>query len=333
MFLQFPGLGGKLDPMRYLMAFQGLPMRLLRSSRLFLLPLLILAIGLGCSKHSDHASDPGTPPAITGQPSNATTVSGRPVSLAVTVTGAPTLRYQWAKDGVNILGAISSSYTFFDPQPQDSGHYTVTITNPNGTTKSSAALLTVVPALEFTSAVSLVSDASGTLFVADLNDHVIWKVDATKNMSILAGSQGIPGSADGQGGSARFRNPGGLALDPSGNLLVADTGNHTIRRVAPDGTVTTVAGSAGLPGSTDAVGTLARFNAPYGLAVNGTGGVYIADSQNHTIRFLATDGTVTTYAGSAGQPGTTDASASSARFDQPNGLALATDGTLFIADY
>ncbi len=336
MFLEFPGPGERLDAMQSPRAFQGLSMRLLRGARLGLLPLL-LALAVGCGHSKNNTSSPGTPPTITAAPSSAATVTGRPVSFSVTATGAPTLRYQWAKDDVDILGALGSTFTLFSPDSQDAGQYTVTVTNPDGRAKSAAAALTVTPALQFTSAVSLVADASGNLFVSDLEDHCIWKISPAKVVTLLAGAQGIAGAGDGQGAGARFRNPGGLALDPTGNLLVADTGNHTIRRIAPDGTVTTLAGGAGLPGSTNAVGTLARFNAPFGIAVISTGGAYggayISDSQNHTIRLLATDGTVSTYAGSAGQPGSTDANGGSARFSQPNGLALAASGTLYVADY
>ncbi len=316
---------------------RGLSLRLRDGSRLLLLPLLLLVLGMGCSSKKADTTSPGTPPSITEPPSSAATVTGRPVTFSVTATGAPTLRYQWAKDDVDILGALTSTLTLFNPEPSDSGQYTVTITNPDGKIKSSAATLTVTPVLQFTSALGLVADAAGNLFVSDREDHCIWKVSPAKVVTLLAGGDGIPGSADGPGSDARFRNPGGLALDPAGNLLVADTGNHTIRRVAPDGTVTTLAGAAGLPGSTNAVGTLARFNAPFGIAVLSTGGAYggayISDAQNHTIRFLATDGTVSTYAGSAGQAGTTDGTGSSARFNQPNGLALNATGTLFVADY
>jgi sugar lactone lactonase YvrE len=304
-------------------------MRILR----FLLPVFLLVLAGGCHKSSNHASDPGTAPSITTQPLDAATVTGRPVSFVVIADGAPVLRYQWTKDGVAILGALGSTFTLFDPQPSDAGSYKVTITNPNGTLTSNAAALVVAPALQFTAAVGLAVDATGNLFVADLEDHVIWKVTPANQVTVLAGSLGVAGSADGHGSTAQFRNPGCLALDPAGNLVVADTGNHTIRRITPDGTVTTLAGAPGLPGSLDATGTLARFNAPYGLAVDATGGVYIADTQNHTIRFMAADGTVTTYAGKSGQPGSVDAVGLGAQFNQPNGLALATDGTLYVADY
>lgn len=307
--------------------------RLLSISAVLLLTMG-LALGMACSGHkSGDASAPGTPPAITTAPANASTVTGRPVTFTVTATGAATLSYQWAKDGQNILGAISASFTLFQPTVEDAGNYTVTITNPNGTITSGIATLTVTAAVMFPAPVGLAYDASGSLFVSDMDDHTIWKVDATNHKTLLAGSSGLAGSTDGQGTNARFSHPGGLAVDPAGNLLVADTGNHTIRRIAPDGTVTTLAGAAGLPGTTDGPGAQARFNAPFGLAADATGGAYIADAQNHTIRYLAADGTVSTYAGKAGAPGLVDGTATAAQFNQPNGIALAPNGTLYVADY
>ena len=313
-------------------------MRMMRISRFFLFPALLLGLGLaalgtGCSSHHSDPNSMSSPPAITTQPVDASTVTGRPVSFSVTATGAATLSFQWAKDGVDILGARQATFTLRQPTPQDSGTYAVTVSNSVGTLTSSPVTLTVTAAVTFQSAVGIVSDASGNLFVSDAVDHTIWKVSATNQKTLLAGSSGFPGSADGQGSSAQFRNPGGLALDANGNLLVADTGNNTIRQIAPDGTVTTLAGVAGIPGAADGLGTQARFNAPNGIAVNGAGVIYVADSGNHTIRRLALDGTVTTYAGTAGQPGLLNGAAASAQFNQPSGLAVGPDGTLVIADY
>jgi sugar lactone lactonase YvrE len=334
MSLEFPSPGGMLDSMRSLAVLKGRSTRMLRRSLSWLFPLLLMALAGGCH-HGSNPNAVGDPPNVTLQPVDTSTVSGRQVGFTITANGAPVLAYQWAKDGVPIFGSQVQGVTFtlYDPQPADSGRYSVTVTNDYGSATSYAALLTVVPTPEFTAAVSVVSDATGNLFVSDRDDHVIWQVSPSKQVTLLAGSQGIAGSEDGKGSSAQFRNPGCLAFDLAGNLVVADTGNHTIRRVAMDGTVITLAGAPGLPGTANGVGALARFNAPYGLAVDGNGRVYISDSQNHTIRFLAVDGTVSTYAGTPGASGQSDGSVGSAQFNQPNGLALGPDGTLYISDY
>lgn len=307
-------------------------MPMMRTCRFLLVPILLLGLAGGCSKHSSSTSS--SAPAITVQPVNATTVTGREVSLTVTATGQATLTYQWAKDGLDILGAENATLTLYNPSALDSGTYTVTVTNDLGSITSAPTTLTVTPAVTFLAPAGVVADASGDLFVSDMEDQTIWKVDATNHKTLLAGASGLAGATDGQGAAARFNHPGGLALDASGNLVVADTGNDTIRRIAPDGTVTTLAGSPGLPGSADGVGAQAQFSGPYGIAVDSTSGtIYISDSQNHTIRTLATDGTVATYAGTAGSSGTADGTGANARFNQPDGLALGSDGTLYVADY
>jgi sugar lactone lactonase YvrE len=303
-----------------------------RILRLTLLPVLLLALGAGCHKSSSTANDPGQPPAITTGPADTSTITGRSVSLAVAATGAADLRYQWTKDGTDILGALGSTYTIPNPKVTDAGKYTVTVVNSIGSITSSPAALTVQQAVTFSSPTGIAVDASGNLFISDTSDHTIWKVSTTNQKTLLAGSSGLPGSTDGNGSGAQFNNPGGLALDPAGNLVVADTGNHTIRRIAQNGDVTTLAGAPGQPGSADGT-TLARFNGPFGIAVDATGAIYIADTQNHAIRLLATNGTVSTYAGTAGSPGMVNGTGASARFLEPSGLALAPNGTLYVADY
>ena len=103
----------------------------------------------------------------------------------------------------------------------------------------------------------------------------------------LAGSAatGI-GSADGTGSAARFNYPCGVAVDGSGNVYVADTYNDTIRKITADGVVTTFAGTAGSWGSADGTGSAVRFNYPKGVAVDGSGNVYVADTDNCNIRNL-----------------------------------------------
>src|SRR2546429_9296055 len=103
------------------------------------------------------------------------------------------------------------------------------------------------------------------------------------SLTTLAGNAG-EGNADGSGGSARFNSPGGAAVDSSGNVYVADTANHTIRMITSGGTVSTLAGLAGVSGSADGSGTNAEFNQPQGVAVDGNGNVYVADTGEHTVR-------------------------------------------------
>ena len=191
------------------------------------------------------------------------------------------------------------------------------------------------PSVRFSSPQGLASDGAGNLFVADSGNHTIRKlVFATGEVSTLAGSAGNVGNDDGTGAGARFNSPEGLAYDGTGNLLVADTANHAIRRVVlATGAVTTLAGRAGVPGSADGTGSSARFNAPVALASDGAGNLYVADSANHTIRKVGlADGAVTTLAGLAGNPGSDDGTGSTARFTTPFGVASDGAGVLFVAD-
>jgi len=119
----------------------------------------------------------------------------------------------------------------------------------------------------------------------------------------LAGSPGGTGYADGTGSTARFASPSGAVVDSSGNIYVADTYNHTIRKITPGGVVTTLAGLPGVSGSADGTGSAARFYLPSGVAVDSSGTVYVADTDNDTIRKITPGGVVTTLAGLAGVPG------------------------------
>jgi sugar lactone lactonase YvrE len=168
-----------------------------------------------------------------------------------------------------------------------------------------------------------------TVYVADGGDgNRILRIG--RDGAVMAFAGGREGFADGIGSNAAFNTPSALALDRKGNLYVADTGNHAIRRVAPDGSVATIAGD-GTPGYADGKGAQARFNGPVGIAVDRAGVVYVADTYNDRIRRIAPDGTVSTLAG-IGQPGNADGPASGAAFDTPTALAVAQDGTLFVAD-
>ena len=131
----------------------------------------------------------------------------------------------------------------------------------------------------------------------------------------LAGTAGSFGSTDATGSAARFYYPYGVSVDTAGNVFVADSSNHTIRKVTSAGVVTTLAGTAGSSGSTDATGSASRFKNPSGVSVDTAGNVFVADFNNHTIRKVTSAGVVTTLAGTAGSSGSTDATGSAARFN------------------
>lgn len=147
--------------------------------------------------------------------------------------------------------------------------------------------------------------------------------------STLAGS-GAYGSQDGVGSAASFSQPSGITVDLDGNAYVADTSNHSIRRIGPSGAVTTLAGS-GIAGAADGVGSAATFNMPWRVAAAADGSVYVTDTYNQKIRKVSRDGTVTTFTGS-GAIGSTDGSSTIASFYYPFGLAAAFDGTVYVAD-
>jgi len=175
-------------------------------------------------------------------------------------------------------------------------------------------------------------DANGNVYVADTYNNTLRKVTLSGVVTTLAGLARTSGSSDGTGNAARFNNPYGVAVDGSGNVYVADTSNHTIRMVTPSGVVTTLAGLAGSSGSSDGTGSAARFYKPYGVAVDGSGNVYVADTYNQTIRMMTPSGVVTTLVGLAGSPGNSDGTGNAARFDYPNGLAVDSSGNAYVAD-
>jgi sugar lactone lactonase YvrE len=221
-----------------------------------------------------------------------------------------------------------------------SGDDTVTVSTLAGSPGLSGS--TNGPALDarFNSPLGLAWNTNtGVLYIADTGNHAIRKLAFASafgpgegTVSTLAGEVEIWGSSDGLGDAAHFNGPVGLAVDGQGNLFVADAYNHTIRRVTPQGLVTTWAGLAGVDGCVDATGSAARFCQPAELALGRNGVLYVADSLNHVIRRIDPDRAVTTLAGLPGQDGAVDGPSLSARFFNPYGLTIDPAGNLYITD-
>jgi sugar lactone lactonase YvrE len=151
-------------------------------------------------------------------------------------------------------------------------------------------------------------------------------------VTTLAGQMRVSGSADGNGPNARFHDPAAIATDASGNYFIADSQNHAIRKMTPSGVVTIFAGELGVSGSANGTGTNASFNMPTGLVIDNAGNIFVSDTGNQVIRKITAAGVTSTVAGVAGSGGFADGAAGSAWFNSPLGIAVATNGTVFIAD-
>ncbi len=148
----------------------------------------------------------------------------------------------------------------------------------------------------------------------------------------FAGSPGVVGATDGSGATARFRKPFGVTLDASGNLFVTDRPNQNIRKITPEGVVTSFAGYVLLGGSQDGIGTMTTFRAPAYLAADPSGNLFVADYDNHTIRKITPAGVVTTFAGLAGSSGTSDGTGTDAKFNHPSGIAVDSSSNVYVTD-
>ena len=184
----------------------------------------------------------------------------------------------------------------------------------------------------FRSPTGIARDDAGNFYIADTGNHTIRKINPTGGVTTLAGQAGVSGTTDGSGDTARFFSPAALTLASNGDLWVADTANHLIRKITPEGFVSTVAGQASLSGSLDGGPTVARLNSPKGISIDDQGTLYIADTNNRTIRKITADGNVTTLAGLAGSVGNVDAIGTAARFYSPEGILVDSARDIYVAD-
>jgi sugar lactone lactonase YvrE len=203
--------------------------------------------------------------------------------------------------------------------------------NGCGSSDGTGSITTGSPAF-FCEPMGIAVDASGNLYVADTGNSTIRKITSEGVVTTLAGEPGSYDSTDGTGSAARFWDPIGIAVDASGNLYVTDKYNDTIRKITPEGVVSTLAGTARQHGSADGAGSAASFYYPQGIAVDATGNLYVADTDNATIRKVTPEGVVTTLAGTAGTYGSTDGTGAAALFEEPEGIAVDASGNLYVAD-
>lgn len=184
-------------------------------------------------------------------------------------------------------------------------------------------------AARFRDPFNIALDASGNIIVGDYGNHRIRKVTPAGVVTTLAGSS-TSGLVDGTGNAARFNNPRGVDVDKDGNIIVIDSGNHSIRKISPIGQVTTLAGN-GTMGYEDGLGTAARFTFPTDVAVDIYGSISVTDTISQRIRRITPTGEVSTLAGS-GANGSADGTGAEATFKFPSGVAVDAAGNVIVAD-
>jgi DNA-binding beta-propeller fold protein YncE len=182
----------------------------------------------------------------------------------------------------------------------------------------------------FAEPIDIAVDGDGNIVVADLSNHCVRKITPQGLVSTLAGT-GEGGHRDGEGTLAQFKYPSGITVDGDGNVFVADSVNHRVRKITPRGIVSTLAGT-GEEGHRDGEGNVAQFNFPSGIAVDGDGNAIVADQNNNRIRKITPHGLVSTLAGT-GEEGHRDGEGITfAQFDSPRGVAVDGDGNVIVND-
>ena len=283
--------------------------------RLAMLGLALVLAACGGSADAPPPPESGGPtqtaPSITQQPADASVVAPATATFTAAATGTPTPTVQWQSSTnagttwTPIAGATSASFTTPATVLGDSGTlYRAVFTNAAGSATSNAARLAVT------------TSGSGQT-----------------SLSLLAGDIGGGGSIDGTGNASRLNKTDGLVVDAAGNVFVADTANHVIRKVTPAGVVTTVAGTAGLRGTADGTGPAARFSDPMSITLDSQGNLFVADFSNSLIRKITPAGVVTTFAGIIGAGGPAiDGPGATAQFEGPLGIAIDAADNLYVAD-
>ena len=325
------------------------------------------------------------PASLAPLPGTQSVVSGHGVTFTAPIAGnpAPACKWQvstnngstWADlaNDATYNGGATTTLTINNTTAAMNGYqYRYIATNDHGTATSNALTLKIADSGILFAPAGIARDASGNLYVSDTTTHTIQKITLQLAATTLAGSPGLPGLTNATGTAARFNKPQALAFDKNGNLLVADSGNAAIRKITPDGAVTTFAtgfatpagiatdaasnayvadttahtinhitssgsvslhaGGTGQPGAVVGAGPDARFNAPTRVLIDPQGHLYIADTGNHLIRTEADTGMMLLYAGAVQVSGTADGGITTARFNKPQGMVADSAGHIYLAD-
>ena len=313
------------------------------------------------------ALSPGRAPAVVAQLGNRTTVAGQPVVFSVAAFGAAPLSYQWQRlpagqgTWVNLTdaGAYSGSSTETlvvtgTTLSMNGDAFRCVVGNAAGAPATSGAAALAVNSTGVTTMAGwpgaagssdgtgwragfnfpggVKVNAAGSLVIADSSNDTVRLVTQSGVVTTLAGTAGKTGSTDGGPGVALFNGIGGVAPDSHGNIYVADSLNYTIRMIAANGNVSTIAGQPGTKAHLDGSGSGATFSDPENLAINPvTGNIFVADGQGNTIRMVTPQGVVTTFAGTGGV-GSANGPGASASFRDPSGIAVDSAGNVYVAD-
>jgi serine/threonine-protein kinase len=231
----------------------------------------------------------------------------------------------FSRDG-NQFFIVDNAQSCIRVQPVDD---LLDLFNYAGTAGSPGYFNSTLASAEFRFPNGIAEDANGVLYVTDQGNSVIRSISGG-TVSLFTGNPTSPGFANGTGGAAQFNHPAGIAIDNQGNLYVADSYNNRIRKITPQGVVSTYAGT-GAPGFADGDPGSATFNGPNGIAVDNSGNVYVADYNNNAIRLITINGSVITLTGT-GTPGFNDGLPDVAQFNGPTGVAVDAKGVIYVAD-
>ena len=315
----------------------------------FFVPSAILTIILcGCSKGSDPVT-PVTPSAVTVTSLSSTSGS---VGDTIMINGtnfssvAASNSVQLNTTDVVVIKATATQLSVQLPSSIITGTLQVSV-KVNGVSAGLSVAFTRLPRVttfagtgvagyldgngtsaQFKNPTAMVIDGSGNLYVCDAGNNRIRKITTTGTVTTVAGN-GVAGFADGAAASASFNVPNAIALDASGNLIVVDQVGQRVRKIAA-GVVSTLAGN-GTTGNTLGAAANASFNFPLGVAIDGTGNLYISDAGNYMVKKISTAGQVSVYCGT-GIKGIADGTLTTAKFSYPAGLVFNSGGDLLIVD-